>query len=135
MTHIFSLLQTDGNVGVQGPLRIYWGLKKPIMLKQYDDMPSKPIPKKRYSSIITDNSRDLNTLPELHREVSKSDHRILAPLSNNICMIYLTIILFLSISYKCVYLYLMLQKHILLSVTLKLNWNWVQRTFQNFQVV
>lgn len=48
---------------VQGPLRIYWGLKKPIMLKQYDEVPSVPIPKKRLS-VFTD-TRDLKPLPEV----------------------------------------------------------------------
>lgn len=59
--------QEDGNVRVQGPLRIYWGLKKPIMLKQYDDVPTIPTPKKRLS-VFTD-SRDLKPLPEIITQV------------------------------------------------------------------
>lgn len=55
--------EEDGNVGVQGPLRIYWGLKKPIILKQYDDVPVVPIPKKRFS--VVSDQRDLPSLPEI----------------------------------------------------------------------
>lgn len=61
-------MQEEGNVRVQGPLRIYWGVKKPIMLKQYDNIPSVPTPKKRYS-VITD-SRDLHPLPEIDYHVN-----------------------------------------------------------------
>ncbi|KAL4239243.1 Ras association (RalGDS AF-6) domain member 4 [Mactra antiquata] len=62
-----SFIENEGNVGISGPLRIYWGLKKPIILKQYDEIPSIPIPKKRFS-VITDN-RELKSLPELDTSV------------------------------------------------------------------
>ena len=58
----------DGNVRVQGPLRIYWGLKKPIMLKQYDNIPTEPTPRKRYS--VVNEGKDLPILPEMDHPVS-----------------------------------------------------------------
>ncbi|KAK7501453.1 hypothetical protein BaRGS_00007257, partial [Batillaria attramentaria] len=39
----------NGEVLVQGPLRIYWGLSRPIQLRQCDDIPNPPIAKWRHS--------------------------------------------------------------------------------------
>lgn len=72
-----SLTEEDGNVRVQGPLRIYWGLKKPIMLKQFDNVPAVPTQKKRYS-VITD-GKDLQPLPEIeHHELPEHTQSPLA---------------------------------------------------------
>jgi len=31
---------TSGDLIIQGPLRIYWGVNKPIQLQQFDNVPS-----------------------------------------------------------------------------------------------
>ncbi|XP_052768766.1 ras association domain-containing protein 4-like [Mya arenaria] len=61
-----EITENEGNVRVQGALRIYWGLKKPIILQQYDKVPTDPILKKRYS-IVTDH-RDFKPLQEMKHE-------------------------------------------------------------------
>ncbi|KAL3876704.1 hypothetical protein ACJMK2_034506, partial [Sinanodonta woodiana] len=46
-----QLKENEGSLLVEGPLRIFWGLKNPIMLRQNDDIPVNPLPRKRYSVI------------------------------------------------------------------------------------
>ncbi|WAQ95599.1 hypothetical protein MAR_028289 [Mya arenaria] len=66
-----EITENEGNVRVQGALRIYWGLKKPIILQQYDKVPTDPILKKRYS-IVTDH-RDFKPLQEMKHVENKPD--------------------------------------------------------------
>ncbi|XP_025101938.1 ras association domain-containing protein 2-like isoform X2 [Pomacea canaliculata] len=42
----------SGEVCVQGPLRIYWGLTRPIQLRQCDDVPAPPVAKWRHSLCV-----------------------------------------------------------------------------------
>ena len=38
---VFSApFQDSGELVIQGPLRIYWGISKPIQLQQFDNVPS-----------------------------------------------------------------------------------------------
>lgn len=86
-----SLLEEDGNVRVSGPLRIYWGLQKPIILQHSDHVPPVLIPK-RYS--IVSDGHDLQPLPEAthnnHEEGLHLGHRglddsvILSPSSDSV---------------------------------------------------
>ncbi|XP_045212556.2 ras association domain-containing protein 4-like [Mercenaria mercenaria] len=60
-----SITEDEGNVRISGPLRIYWGLKKPIILQHCDKKPAVSIPKRH--SVIADKS-DLQSLPEVSHE-------------------------------------------------------------------
>lgn len=54
----------NGEVQIQGPLRIYWGLSRPIQLRQCDDIPNPPIAKWRHSLCVNvNNSPQQNTAP------------------------------------------------------------------------
>ena len=62
----------NGEVKVQGPLRIYWGLSRPIQLRQCDDVPAPPIAKWRHSLCVNLNdgaAQNNNTPPQkLHTQ-------------------------------------------------------------------
>ncbi|XP_012939150.1 ras association domain-containing protein 2 [Aplysia californica] len=49
----------DGNVDVKGPLRIYWGLSRPIQLVHCDDIPPPPISQWRHSLCVNASAADI----------------------------------------------------------------------------
>ena len=61
----FSVQSPNGDVKVQGPLRIYWGLSRPIQLRHCDDVPALPISKWRHSLYVNlnDNAGQNNNSP------------------------------------------------------------------------
>ncbi|KAK7113266.1 ras association domain-containing protein 4-like isoform X2 [Littorina saxatilis] len=72
----------NGEVIVEGPLRVYWGLSRPIRLRQCDDVPAPPIAKWRHSlwSNIKENPlkndiAPLEKLPTLGSPMAPSPHR------------------------------------------------------------
>ncbi|KAH3869238.1 hypothetical protein DPMN_032401, partial [Dreissena polymorpha] len=69
-----NMVEEEGNVRIQGPLPIYWGLKKPIILKQFDDVPQAPSTITKRYSVLTDTS-SLKTLPEIR----EADHVVHSP--------------------------------------------------------
>lgn len=82
----------NGDVSVLGPLRIYWGLSRPIQLRQCDNVPAPPIAKWRHSlcANINDGPSHNNTASQtLQRQDSPkfySPHRPLRGMDDSILM-------------------------------------------------
>ncbi|KAL5019323.1 hypothetical protein ScPMuIL_005045 [Solemya velum] len=61
--------EEDGSVLISGPVRIYWGVLKPIQLHDSDDVPAKPTPNWRHS-VYTDGKGLANSsIPESPKKV------------------------------------------------------------------